>query len=59
MSGKQDPSGRRQFLKQSAGAIAGASALLAEDANKAAGADHEEELKVSGTFYRLRWPATG
>ena len=47
MSGKQDPSGRRQFLKQSAGAIAGASALLAEDANKAAGADHEEELKVN------------
>ena len=42
MSAKQDPSGRRQFLKQSAGALAGASALLARDTRKAAGADHKD-----------------
>ena len=42
MSAKQDPSGRRKFLKQSAGAVAGASVFLAGDARDAAGVDHED-----------------
>jgi N,N-dimethylformamidase len=40
MSEEQGPSGRRSFLKQCAGAVAGASALLAGDARK--GADHKD-----------------